>query len=76
MTASERAAQISPNLMTDAAAWARLGVLTADDLDCYLAYEDYMDTYKDVRGFRHAGQRWQNRTKEAWQAETRSLLLD
>jgi hypothetical protein len=74
MTASARAAQINPNLMTDSDDWAKLGVLTGEDLDCYLAYEDYVDTYKDVRGFRPAPQRWQSATKAAWDAKTRILL--
>jgi hypothetical protein len=74
MTASERAAQINPHMVTDPAYWAVYGVHTGEDLDCFLAYENYVDTYKEVRGFRPTAQRWQSATTAAWDAKTRSLL--
>lgn len=74
MTASERASQIHPHMVTDPAHWAVYGVHTGEDLDRFLACENYVDTYKEVRGFRPAPQRWQSATKAEWDAKTRSLL--
>ena len=83
ITAADRAAQINAAtealagagnisfyglLSTDAAYWADCGVHTGAELDRLLAYEDYVETYKDRCGFKPRGLDWRSRSASEWQA--------
>jgi hypothetical protein len=75
MTASERAMQINVNnttfsLVTEPEYWANYGVHTAADLDAYLAFEMYIEVYKDVNGIKPKWLRWWERTATEWQHAT------
>ena len=48
--------------------WEEYGVHTADDLDRYLAFSDYVETYKERCGFKPRGLDWRSRTAGEWQA--------
>jgi hypothetical protein len=80
MTATARAADLNTRargsaitLVTDAAHWAGVGVHTGEDLDQYLAWQGYLDTYKETRGFRPGGAGWRARTAAEWAAATAAL---
>ena len=83
ITAADRAAQINAAtealagagnisfyglLSTDPTYWADCGVHTGSELDRLLAYEAYVDTYKERCGFKPRGLDWRSRTASEWQA--------
>jgi hypothetical protein len=83
ITATDRALQINAGhaarhaagettfyweLPTDATYWADCGVQTGEELDRLLAYEAYVDTYKERCGFKPRGLDWRSRTASEWQA--------
>lgn len=90
-TASSRAAEINAAttaravvhgltfyglLVTDAAHWDALGVHTGDELDRYLAWEGYCDTYKEVRGIKPRWTDWRTATASEWDAKSDDLATE
>jgi hypothetical protein len=88
MTATERAKQINAEttiraqaegwtfwgtLVEDASHWAEYGITTGEELDQYLAWEDYVDTYKDVHNIKPRWTGWRDHTPEEWTQMARSL---
>ena len=88
MTASERAAQINAVSATrelaegwlawtlleeDPAYWAEYGVHTGEDLDAYLAFETYVDVYKDVNNIKPRWLDWRPRSAQGWREAYESL---
>ena len=82
ITATDRARQINAanaarheagettfhwELPTDATYWADCGVTTGAELDRLLAYEAYVDTYKEVRNIKPRWLRVEEHTAEEWQ---------
>ena len=81
ITAADRAAQINAAtealagagnisfyglLSTDAAYWADCGVHTGAELDRLLAYEDYVETYKERYNIKPRWLRVEDHTAEEW----------
>jgi hypothetical protein len=81
ITATERAIQL--NSLTEArcaaqgitffgllmtTGWEEFGIQTGDELDRYLAFADYVETYKERAGFKPRGLDWRSRTASEWQA--------
>jgi len=81
ITATERAHQINietaarctergitcwGELVTDAAHWEEYGIHTGAELDRYLAYCDYVDTYKELRNIKPRWTRVEEHTAEEW----------
>jgi hypothetical protein len=60
-------------LTEDPAHWAEYGVHTGEEVDQYLAWEDYVDTYKDVHNIKPRWTRWRDHTSEEWTQMARSL---
>lgn len=60
-------------LTEDPAHWAEYGITTGEELDQYLAFEDYVDTYKDVHNIKPRWTRWQDHTAEEWTQMARGL---
>lgn len=54
-------------LPTDATYWADCGVHTGAELDRLLAYEAYVDTYKERRNVKPRWLRAEDHTAEEWQ---------
>lgn len=63
-------------LVTDAAHWAEYGVHTGADLDHYLAYSDYVETYKEVRNIKPRWMRIWDHTVEEFEAMTADLRAE
>lgn len=63
-------------LVTDAAHWAEYGVHTGADLDHYLAYSDYVETYKEVRNIKPRWMRISDHTVEEFEAMTADLRAE
>ena len=63
-------------LVTDAAHWAECGVHTGADLDLYLAYCDYVETYKEVRNIKPRWVRIADHTVEEFEAMTADLRAE
>jgi len=80
MTASERAKQINEEtaargglgnpgwgiLVTDDAYWADSGVSTGEQLDTLLAFEEFVDSYKDTYGIKPRWLSWSDKTATEW----------
>ena len=88
LTASDRAIQINADraarheaqgttfwceLTTDSAHWAGCGVRTGAELDRLLAYEDYVETYKERHNIKPRWARVEDHTAEEWQRMVESL---
>lgn len=88
ITATERAQQINAAtearyagdttswfclLVTDAAHWAECGVHTGEDLDQYLAYCDYVESYKEMRNIKPRWLKPSDHTVETWVQMTQDL---
>ena len=88
MTVTERVKQINAGLAErakaedwiywgtlteDPAHWAEYGVHTSEEVDQYLAWEDYVDTYKDVHNIKPRWTGWRDHTSEEWTQMARSL---
>jgi len=80
-TATARAAEINAAtsggpfaLVEDAAHWAEYGITTGDDLDRYLAWCDYVDTFKDVHGIKPRWTSWRDAPASEWEARTADLV--
>jgi hypothetical protein len=88
MNATERAKQINAEttiraqaegwtfwgtLVEDASHWAEYGITTGEELDQYLAFEDYVDTYKDVHNIKPRWMGWRDQTAEEWTQMARNL---
>ena len=82
ITAADRAAQINAAtealagagnisfyslLSTDPTYWADCGVHTGSELDRLLAYEDYIETYKERYNIKPRWMRVEDHTAEEWQ---------
>lgn len=82
ITATDRALQINAGhaarhaagettfyweLPTDATYWADCGVRTGEELDRLLAYEAYVDTYKERHNIKPRWARVEDHTAEEWQ---------
>ena len=82
ITAADRAAQINAAtealagagnisfyglLSTDPTYWADCGVHTGSELDRLLAYEDYVETYKERYNIKPRWMRVEDHTAEEWQ---------
>jgi len=82
ITAADRAAQINAAtealagagnisfyglLPTDPTYWADCGVHTGSELDRLLAYEDYIETYKERYNIKPRWMRVEDHTAEEWQ---------
>ena len=63
-------------LVTDAAHWAEYGVHTGADLDHYLAYSDYVETYKEARNIKPRWMRISDHTVEEFEAMTADLRAE
>jgi hypothetical protein len=48
--------------------WEDYDVHTGDELDRYLAFADYVETYKERCGFKPRGLDWRSRSASEWQA--------
>jgi len=81
ITAADRALQINADnagrprgggstfyweLSTDATYWADCGVRTGEELDRLLAYEAYVDTYKERHNIKPRWTRVEDHTAEEW----------
>ena len=81
MTAAERAKQINEEttahaeaqgwlhwgiLVTDDAHWAAFGVSTGEQLDTLLAFEEFVDSYKDTYGIKPRWMSWSDMTAAEW----------
>jgi len=81
ITATDRARQINAaaaarheagettfhwELSTDATYWEECGVRTGAELDRLLAYESYVDTYKELRNIKPRWTRVEDHTAEEW----------
>jgi hypothetical protein len=88
ITATDRAKQINAEtanraqsegwtfwgtLVEDASHWAEYGITTGEELDQRLAFEDYVDTYKDVHNIKPRWARWQDHSAEEWTRMARGL---
>jgi hypothetical protein len=60
-------------LTEDPTQWAEYGITTGEEVDQYLAWEDYVDTYKDVHNIKPRWTRWQDHTAEEWTQMARVL---
>ena len=60
-------------LVTDPAHWAEYGVHTGADLDHYLAYSDYVETYKEVRNIKPRWMQPGDRTAAEWSQMSKDL---
>ena len=87
MTASERAARINidnaaahPNadtwlILTERAEhWAAAGIETGDELDHYLAMNEYVTVYKEVNGFKPSSTSYTLLTKQELESMTDRLI--
>ena len=63
-------------LVTDPVHWAEYGVHTGADLDHYLAYSDYVETYKEVRNIKPRWMRISDHTVEEFEAMTADLRAE
>jgi hypothetical protein len=81
MTATERAKQINEEtaaragaegwlgwgmLVTDDAYWEASGVSTGEQLDTLLAFEEFIDSYKDTYGIKPRWLSWSDKTVTEW----------
>lgn len=88
MTAQERAQQInaattawineapgrwSTYLVEEASHWEEYGITTGDQLDAYLAFQNYVDCYKDVHGIKPRWMNWEQKTAGEWEEELDKL---
>lgn len=88
ITATDRAIQINSEaaarhaagvttfcweLPTDATYWAECGVQTGAELDRLLAYEAYVDTYKERHNIKPRWTRVEDHTAEEWRQMVESL---
>ena len=82
LTATDRAHQINAGhaarhaagettfyweLPTDATYWSDCGVQTGEELDRLLAYEAYVDTYKERHNIKPRWFGWRDRSAAEWQ---------
>ena len=87
MTASERAARINienaaahPDadiwlILTESSEhWAAIGIETGDELDHYLAMNEYVSVYKEVNGFKPSSTSYTLLTKQELESMTDSLI--
>ena len=87
MTASERAARINIDnaaahpdadtwlILTESAEhWAAAGVETGDELDHYLAMNEYVSVYKEVNGFKPISTSYCLLTKQELESMTDRLI--
>lgn len=63
-------------LPTDATYWADCGVRTGEELDRLLAYEAYVDTYKERYNVKPRWLRVEDHTAGEWRQMTDSLCED
>lgn len=88
-TASERAQEINQDtklraekenctmyelLVEDSSHWAEEGVQTGEELDQYLAWSEYVDTYKEVFSIKPRWLSRQDHPTEMWKALTQDIL--
>lgn len=83
MTAAERAREINATeaeegvlvfkLAEEQSHWDEYGITTGEELDTYLAWCDYSDTYKEAHGFRDRAHTWRDGTADHWMDETAAL---
>ena len=89
MTATERAKAINQEtaewiaadptsrgggmLVTDEAHWSEYGITTGPQLDAYLAWNDYVDTYKDIHGIKPRWTSWEDDTAVGWANQLKDL---
>jgi len=81
MTAAERAEQINEEtvahakaqgwlgwgiLVTDVRHWEAFGVSTGEQLDTLLAFEEFVDSYKDTYGIKPRWLSWSDKTAAEW----------
>lgn len=88
-TASERAAEINATtcawiaedptnrgaflLVEDATHWTEYGIETGEELDTYLAFNNYVDMFKSVNGIKPRWRDMRELDAAGWDAECRSL---
>lgn len=79
LLAAARAAELnaagatSYHLSTDQAYWVEDGIVTGADLDAYLAWVAWKQTYRFIRDVHAPASHWSQRTAAEWRQAERTL---